>query len=250
MHYYSNPPFHTQSWIDLWRANIPNQESLKNHATSPVIFVAIDTEPRGGNGAGIYEIEISFLAPVGNQLLYRPTSLETLHRHYNIHTTCIQVARRKKGQKHCELVWDGEPTLVQAEDVGRTVIDVLIAIPPTLLPNPPSPSPVLVLVGFSLLFEIQVLSACPGLLQCFSSCVDLQEITMQSSNISTTPSLRDTLLALGFKNEFKNDRPAIIVSSACRHNAGTIPCVSWQYSSIYSRMMPPCILSILVDGVS
>lgn len=169
MRYYSSPQFHTRSWIDLWWANIPSQKSLKNHASSSVIFVVVDAEPWGEKGAVICEIGISFLAPVGNQFLYRPASLETLHRNDNIHTTCIQVAGRERRKTHHESLWNGEPTLVQAGDVGRTVVNVLTAIPPTLLPNPPFRSPVLVLVGFSLFFEIQVLSTYPGLLQCFSA---------------------------------------------------------------------------------
>ncbi|KPM46011.1 hypothetical protein AK830_g532 [Neonectria ditissima] len=209
----------------LLQRNIPNLETLQKVA-SHTAFVAIDAEPWGYDGKDAAEIAISViqLADI-NQHGDPPTTLTSLRERFSVQTHTLKVCGREQGKCQREPTM-GKIELVQPDEVESALVNILESVQPIDVTVSASSKalesfelPTFTLVGFDLQFEIRVLSTqYPGLLPYFSSWIDLQEVVkdVRTNLWNCAPSMRDTLIAFGFGDDF-----LAVTSKTTPHSAGT-----------------------------
>lgn len=214
MRYFDGCPFLKVSrFHDLWRSNIPNLLSLKQQAAISG-FVAIDAEPWGNSLTEVSEVGVAFLPTVNTEALQDPpASLESLRARYTIQTSVIRVIGREPGQgrRHEGFIF-GSIYTVEPEAVYETLLRLFQSFQSALGAKNP-----LILLGFDLAFEFRVISnTYLGITEYVSSWVDVQEIIKEvSSCYNRSPSMGESLIALGFANDSQ-----AILRDRIAHSAG------------------------------
>lgn len=197
----------TRHWAALWQSNIPTLSCLKD-LTAQSGFVAMDAEPWGPEGVDVAEVGLSLIRPFDvSQIEQPPTTIQQLRKCLSISTYSIKICRRNQGKR--EKFRAENARLVEAEDLETTLVEIVASFQDMLgtaeKGNRPyadaAPTvPPLILIGFDLAFELRSLAkSYPKIADCFTSWVDLQELVKDAAQLgSTSPSLRDSLTALGF----------------------------------------------------
>ncbi|KAK2608005.1 hypothetical protein N8I77_006643 [Diaporthe amygdali] len=182
----------TRHWKSLWESNIPDLATLKSQVESRGIIV-VDAEPWNAGGSfECREFGIAYIPPIQsthNDDMGFPRTLKAHQKHYGIQSHCVHIRSRERSR--CGQAFEfGEVDLVNADLVEEKLLGIIESF---------NASPESVLVGFDLSFELRVLSIhYPRLLEWFSSWVDVQELAADASGHPRMPSLRDTMIALGF----------------------------------------------------
>lgn len=203
----------TRHWEALWESNVPDVATLKSQVSSCGVVV-VDAEPwNNGGPIDCREFGIAYIPPVESfhgDDLGLPRNLMSYQQHYGIQSRCYQIRgrQRKKGGQAFAF---GEVNVVDADLVEERLLKIMNSFHNT------GSKPVL--AGFDLSFELRVIAAhYPRLTGLFSSWVDVQELATDASGRHPTkmPSLRDTLIALGFGD----DPRAVCGRRNWRHCAG------------------------------
>lgn len=192
MHYRPQPPFKTKHWRKLYESRISDIKALKDCAYGAA-FVIIDAEPWGRDNSEPAEIGLSFLPPTnGNREL--PETLDEASNLIGLETHWIRFVDRERREKGREQHRYGSQQHVSGDKVEETIKGIIEPFRNRI----PGDTP-LILTGFAVVFELQVLSALyPNLLNYFTYWVDLQEVASGVVDGVARPSLRDTLTACGF----------------------------------------------------
>ncbi|KAG6360846.1 hypothetical protein INS49_011913 [Diaporthe citri] len=177
-------------------------------------IVVVDAEPWNMRGpTECREFGIAYIPPIqsfhGDDICL-PQTLVSYQQHYGFQSRCCHIWGRER-EKSGQAFAFGEVDVVDAELVEERLLRVMKSF------NNTSSKPVL--VGFDLSFELQVIAAhYPRLTGLFLSWVDVQELAAGASGRHPTkmPSLRDTLIALGFGD----DPRAVCAHRNWRHCAG------------------------------
>lgn len=196
----------TKHWASLWQSNISTLSCLKN-LTAQSGLVTMDAEPWGHEGVDAAEVGLSLIRPFDMSTIEQPpTTLQELQNCLSICTYSIKICGREQGRR--ERFAAENSRLVRAEDLEDALMEILVSFQGMLgtpekgkrPPTDTTPTPPLILVGFDLAFELRSLSkSYPKIADCFASWVDLQELVKDAAQLgSTSPSLRDSLTALGF----------------------------------------------------
>ncbi|KAK2598042.1 hypothetical protein QQS21_005819 [Conoideocrella luteorostrata] len=211
MRYHRSPRmFRWRHWEELWRSNLPDLETAKVIAAS-TIFVAIDTEPWLDDGKNkdnreASEIGIAFLFPTANQKGPAPKPPQTLdetYQRFSISSHCVCIRGRERLTR--ELFWNQDTeniASIEPDRVEETITNILQTTQQRASSSFGSPL-TLTLVGFDLNAEFRILShQYPRALGCFTSWVDIQELTQEINIVPQAPSLRNTLIAFGYEPKF------------------------------------------------
>lgn len=203
----------TRHWEALWESNIPDLAVLKSQVNSCGIVV-VDAEPWNIDGpTDCREFGIAYIPPIQtfhSDDLDLPRTLVSYQQHYGIQSRCYHIRGRERKRGGQAFAF-GEVDLVDSELVEERLLGIMSSF------NNAGSKPVL--VGFDLSFELRVIAAhYPRLTGMFSSWVDVQELAADASGRHPTkmPSLRDTLIALGFGG----DVGAVCSHRNWRHCAG------------------------------
>lgn len=202
----------TRQWKALWENNIPDLATLKSQITSRGVVV-VDAEPwKIGGRTACREFGIAYIPPI--QAFHSddpglPKTLTSYQQHYAIKSHCYHIRGRERKEGGPAFAF-GEADLVDAEAVQEALLGTTRSFGDTDSPKP-------ILVGFDLAFELRVITAhYPRLTGRFSGWVDAQELAADASGRPEMPSLRDTLIALGFGG----DPRAVCGRANRRHCAG------------------------------
>ncbi len=88
------PNFSTRSWIQLWRNNIKDLESLKRYAELGTAFVAVDAEPWSENLNEIAEIGLALIPEIHG--LGEPLkTIESLLQQHPVQERRIRISGRQ-----------------------------------------------------------------------------------------------------------------------------------------------------------
>ncbi|KAM3506700.1 hypothetical protein MY11210_007437 [Beauveria gryllotalpidicola] len=162
----------------------------------------MDAEPWGPKSAHVAEVGLSLICPFDlSEVNQPPKTIEELRGHLEIETYAIKICGREQGKR--EQFLEQNSKMVQPKDLENTLVQVLVSFREKLATMAKAKgsltAPPLVLVGFDLAFELCSLSASyPKIADCFTSWVDLQELVKEAAQLDKSPSLRDSLTALGF----------------------------------------------------
>jgi len=223
MRHLENPTyFKTSHWKTLWMSKVSDFDELKKVAATSA-FVAIDTEGWGRDTREVAEIGLSFMAldfsanhtnsVSFNKALPTLPTLHDLVDHYRIRTRCIRVAGRVRDmgiREAFEFGNEDDVTYLPAEEIGTAIALTLASFKKETKRD-------LVLVGFAPCAEFRAISIHYSVIaEYFSSWVDLQEVVREVAGINFKPSMRKTLIGLGFEH----DRAAVPVDRKRKHNAG------------------------------
>lgn len=203
----------TRHWEALWESNLPDLATLKSQVSSCGIVV-VDAEPWNiGGPTECREFGIAYIPPIQSfhgDDLGLPRTLVSYRQHYGVQSRCYQIRGRERTKGDQAFAF-GEVDVVDAKLVEERLLGIVKSF------NNTSCKPVL--VGFDLSFELRVIAAhYPRLTGLFSSWVDVQELAADASGRHPTkmPSLRDTLIALGFGDDLR----AVCSHRNWRHCAG------------------------------
>ncbi|KAI7776327.1 hypothetical protein LA080_005462 [Diaporthe eres] len=203
----------TRHWEALWESNIPDLAALKSQVNSCGIVV-VDAEPWNNDGpTDCREFGIAYIPPIQSfhsDDLDLPRTLVSYQQHNGIQSRCYHIRGRER-KNGGQVFAFGEVDFVDAESVEERLLGIMNSFN-----NAGSKA---VLVGFDLSFELRVIAAhYPRLTGLFSSWVDVQELAANASGRHPTkmPSLRDTLIALGFGDDLR----AVCGHRNWRHCAG------------------------------
>ncbi|KAL7894081.1 hypothetical protein HDV63DRAFT_265798 [Trichoderma sp. SZMC 28014] len=212
MHYKQRPPFKTKHWRQLYESRISDIKTLKKRANGAA-FVIIDAKPWGRDDSEPAEIGLSFLSPTHVDLEL-PKTLDEVSNLTGLETHWIRFVDRERREKGREQHQYGTRHLVLGNKAEETVKGIIESFRDQI----PGGTP-LILTGFAVVFELQMLSDLyPKLLNYFTCWVDLQEVASGVVDCITRPSLRDTLTACGFEGYKCLHIPQTAVF---RHNAAT-----------------------------
>ncbi|OAR00811.1 hypothetical protein LLEC1_04204 [Akanthomyces lecanii] len=167
----------------------------------------MDAEPWGHEGVDVAELGLSLIRPFDmSKIEQPPTTIQELQSCLSISTYSIKIRGREQGKR--ERFPAENSKLVKAEDLEKALMEILVSFQGVLgtpgngkrPPTDATPTPPLILVGFDLAFELRSLAkSFSKIAECFASWVDLQELVKDAAQLgSTSPSLRDSLTALGF----------------------------------------------------
>lgn len=204
----------TRCWEALWESNIPDLATLKSQVSSCGIVV-VDAEPWNiGGPTECREFGIAYIPLIQSfhgDDLGLPRTLVSYQQHYGIQSSCCHIRGRER-KKGGQAFAFGEVDLLDADLVEERLLEITKSF------NTTSSKPVL--VGFDLAFELRVIAAhYPRLTELFPSWVDTQDLAAAASasnDPTEMPSLRDTLIALGFGD----DPRAVCSRTNWRHCAG------------------------------
>ena len=186
--------FKTKDWRALWRSNIENFDKLKEKSTSNSAFVAIDAEGWhvDKDRLDVSEIGIAVLPPLVSEDAKGPDTdfeLDSLFSRHSIQGYSFRIRERERRERDRESFRFGDVQHVEPEEMETRLVGTLESIS-RQFGN-------LILVGFDLSFEFGLIaSKLTQITPFFSSWIDLQEITTEVSG-TQSPSMTDTLLALG-----------------------------------------------------
>ncbi|KAM6476094.1 hypothetical protein HDV62DRAFT_396417 [Trichoderma sp. SZMC 28011] len=217
MHYKSRPPFKTKHWQRLYGSRISDIKALKESANGAA-FVIVDAEPWGKNQSEPAEIGLSLLpyVHVGFDRETMDTLPKTLDASSNLtglETHWIRLIDRERRERGREQHRYGTQHYVSDYKVEETIIGIIESFR-----NKTSGDAPLILTGFAVAFELQVLSNIyPDLLNYFTSWADLQEVASGMTDGIERPSLRETLIACGLEG-YRHSQESRIVR---QHNAAT-----------------------------
>lgn len=162
----------------------------------------MDAEPWGPKSVDVAEVGLSLICPFDlHDVDQPPKTIEELRGHLDIETYAIKICDREQGKRERFLKQNSK--MVQPKDLENTLVEVLVSFREKLATMAKAKgslaAPPLVLVGFDLAFELRSLSTSyPKIADCFTSWVDLQELVKEAAQLDKSPSLRDSLTALGF----------------------------------------------------
>ncbi|KAI6086896.1 hypothetical protein F4821DRAFT_269680 [Hypoxylon rubiginosum] len=189
----SHLKFRTKHWQSLWQSNIDSLASLKNNSQSA--FVAIDTEGyTKSDSISVAEIGIAIL-PLSKHVLDSSANhdLEAFFNQNSILSYCFRVEGQERREKQRDVYQFGQVQHIKPVDIHSALTGLFASLKDQFQ--------TLVLVGFDLSAEITLIATyLHGITQYISSWVDLQELAADISN-TPSPSMRDTLLALGFVSD-------------------------------------------------
>ncbi|KAK2616460.1 hypothetical protein QQS21_000702 [Conoideocrella luteorostrata] len=207
MRYHRTPNFfRTRHWAKLWQNNIPDLESLQI-CMGKTGFVAIDAEPWGDQSALVAEIALSLVYPFDRSNFDQcPNTTSQLRSGLRISTHCVKISGREQGRRERSHADDSQT--VPLDEVEPTLVNILDSFKTTLaaqreLSSGDRDHPAqLVLIGFDLGFEFRSISTSyPLITEYFTSWVDLQELVKDISQADRAPTMRDSLIALGFGDD-------------------------------------------------
>ncbi|ATY63570.1 hypothetical protein A9K55_007808 [Cordyceps militaris] len=215
--------FRTRHWTKLWRSNLANLQSTKDHVSN-TIFVAIDTEPwldcngKKRDSKEASEIGLAFLFPEADagRSSEPPRTFEETCEKFHVSSHCIRVGDRKRFTG--ERFWKGGEEVIPSFDPGK-VEEALVNLVQTTQQQFTSSgdAPTLTLVGFDLHAEFLILSHnYPRFLRCFTSWVDVQDLAIDLATMPEAPSLQNTLIAFGYERAC----PTFAPPNSRGHNAG------------------------------
>ncbi|KAF1735368.1 hypothetical protein CRV24_004291 [Beauveria bassiana] len=162
----------------------------------------MDAEPWGPKSVDVAEVGLSLICPFDlSEVDQPPKTLQELRGHLGIETYSIKICGREQGKR--EHFIEQKSKMVQPKDLENTLVEILVSFREKLATIAKAKcsltAPPLVLIGFDLAFELRSLSASyPKIADCFTSWVDLQELVKEAAQLDKSPSLRDSLTALGF----------------------------------------------------
>ncbi|KAM3429063.1 hypothetical protein NHJ13734_008328 [Beauveria thailandica] len=162
----------------------------------------MDAEPWGLKSVDVAEVGLSFIYPFDlSEVDQPPKTLQELRGHLEIETYAIKIRGREQGKR--EHFLEQNSRMVPPKDLENTLVEVLESFREKLASMAKAKgsltAPPLVLIGFDVAFELRSLSACyPKIADCFTSWLDLQELVKEAAQLDKSPSLRDSLTALGF----------------------------------------------------
>ncbi|KAL6802029.1 hypothetical protein J3E68DRAFT_447834 [Trichoderma sp. SZMC 28012] len=217
MHYRPRPSFKTKHWRRLYESRISDIKALKESANSAV-FVIVDAEPWGRDNSEPAEIGLSLLPSSCANLDCEtmdtlPKTLDEASNLIGLETHWVRLIDRERREKGREQHRYGTQHFVSGDKVEETIIGIIESFRDKKSGDAP-----LILTGFAVAFELQVLSNIyPDLLNYFTSWVDLQEVTSGMTDGIERPSLRETLIACGFEG-YRHSQGSRI---ARPHNAAT-----------------------------
>lgn len=202
--------FKVAHWRCFYDSVIPTLDVARTLADD-ALFVVVDAEPSSNDNIQGSEFGISILRITGAPSMW-PTTLDDFVETFTVETHCIQVIGKPR-HRRCETHRFGQKHTVGIEDVEKYIISLIESYKER---NPITPKH-LILVGFDLLFEFQMLSSTfhkfPNY---FSSWFDTQELARLASGVDK-PGLSATFAACGFGTCDSRD-----LHSLCgRHNAAT-----------------------------
>lgn len=218
--------FGTKNWRKLYESYIPDLATLRKTAKGAVLVI-IDAEPWGGDFSKPAEIAMSFVPAfhdvhIGMKL---PKTLKALSLTLQLDTHWIRVVERERSEKSREHHKFGQRHFIEDKQVEQTMSELIesfmqkhYGLSSFTVTSERIP---LILAGFSIDFELQMLSNFyPQVLQHFTFWLDLQEIAKEvaadDTKRLTSPSLHETLFACGFEGWAQNSE-----SKCLQHNAAT-----------------------------
>ncbi|KAK4074869.1 uncharacterized protein Triagg1_5018 [Trichoderma aggressivum f. europaeum] len=217
MHYKSHPPFKTKHWRRLYESRILDITALKESANGAA-FVIVDAEPWGKDNSEPAEIGLSLLSPAHLHLGCKtmdkfPKTLDAASNFMGLETHWIRLIDRERRERGREQHRYGTQHCVSSDTVEETITGIIESFRDKTSGDAP-----LILTGFAIVFELQVLSSIyPNLLNYFTSWVDLQEVASGMTGGIVTPGLRETLIACGFEG-YRHSQES---RTASQHNAAT-----------------------------
>ncbi|KAL6809190.1 hypothetical protein GGI42DRAFT_365993 [Trichoderma sp. SZMC 28013] len=217
MHYKSHPSIKTKHWRRLYESRISDIKALKE-AANGAAFVIVDAEPWGRDNSEPAEIGLSLLPPVHANLDCEtmdtlPKTLDAASSLMGLETHWIRLIDRERGERGREQHRYGTQHHVSGDKVENTIAGIIESFRDKTSGDAP-----LILTGFAVVFELQVLSNIyPDLLNYFTSWVDLQEVASGMTDGIVTPGLRETLIACGFEGYWHSQESR----TASQHNAAT-----------------------------
>lgn len=221
MHYKLQPRFKTKHWRQLYESRISDIKTLKECANGAA-FVIIDAEPWGRDNSEPAEIGLSFLPPTHVNLTCEiintlPKTLDEASNLTGLETDWIRFVDRERREKGREQHRYGTQQHVLGNKVEETIKGIIESFQDQI----PGDTP-LILTGFAVVFELQVLSNLyPNLLNYFTSWVDLQEVASGVVDGTARPSLRDTLTACGFEGYRHSQNSQNSQAAIFPHNSAT-----------------------------
>ncbi|KAL7936845.1 hypothetical protein V8C35DRAFT_332150 [Trichoderma chlorosporum] len=224
MHHKPRPRFKTKHWRQLYESRISDIKTLKECANDAA-FVIIDAEPWGRDNSQPAEIGISCLPPTHLDLTYEtmntlPKTLDETSNLAGLETHWIRFVDRERREQGREQHRYGTQRHVLGNNVEETIKGIIELFQDQL----PSGTP-LVLTGFAVVFELQMLSNIyPNLLNYFTHWVDLQEVASGVVDGIARPSLRDALTACGFQGyrHSQDSQTAIFPHNAATDTVRTV----------------------------
>ncbi|KAL6832595.1 hypothetical protein V8C40DRAFT_262469 [Trichoderma camerunense] len=217
MHYRPRPSFKTKHWRQLYESRILDIKALKESAKG-ASFVIVDAEPWGKDNSEPAEIGLSLLPPICVNLDCEsmdtlPKTLDAASSSMGLETHWIRLIDRERRERGREQQRYGTQHCVSSDKVAETITRIIESFRDKTSGDAP-----LILTGFAVVFELQVLSNIyPDLLNYFTSWVDLQEVASGMTDGIERPSLRETLIACGFEG-YRHSQESRI---ARQHNAAT-----------------------------
>ena len=218
--------FQTKTWRQLYESYITDLATLKTAANGAALVI-FDAEPWGGDNSKPAELGVSLL-PGRNYTRMSdemPETLDAVSDLLQLETHWVRVAGRDRREKSREMHHFGQVHLVKEEQVEEVISDIIERFmrkhhgQSYHIMSPDRPP--LILAGFHLGYEFQILSgSCPKLLRYFSSWLDLQDMAREVAGNTTgkplSPGLHETLIACGFTNNAPKAQ-----RSRSQHNAAT-----------------------------
>lgn len=217
MHYRPRPSFKTKHWRRLYESRISDIKALKESANSAA-FIIVDAEPWGRDNSEPAEIGLSLLPPSHAKLGCEtmdvlPKTLDEASNLIGLETHWVRLIDRERREKGREQHRYGTQHFVSGDKVEETITGIIESFRHKTSCDAP-----LILTGFAVAFELQVLSNIyPDLLNYFTSWADLQEVASGMTDGIERPSLRETLIACGFEG-YRHSQESRI---ARQHNAAT-----------------------------
>lgn len=138
-----------------------------------------------------------------------PKTIQQLQSQISVTTYSIKISGREQG-KGREKFTAQNNKVVKADELEDVLVEILRSFRDTLAGAMSKASasddvtvPSLVLIGFDLSFELRSMSASYSrIADYFTSWVDLQELVKDAAQLRLSPSMRDSLMALGFGSSY------------------------------------------------
>lgn len=227
------PCIPTDEAAGFWQhEGIKDIDALRAHSTQHT-YVAIDCEGQEGHGDGVTSIGLAFLPsarpPQTSDLSAWPWTnidLDDVVASYTIESLSLRIMGRHRGRV-AEPYRYGRVEAISSAELKEYVYQRCEAAQQ-------QSGKKLVLVAWSIENEMRAITRlCPSLLLLFHGWVDLADIVSHMSGIRTKRkrSLRDTLLSLGFRNDysvqtFRPHDPGMDAVRTAAALAGLVACPS------------------------